>query len=88
MRARIAWERCPDCGRSGTNGGCYIVERRGLFGWKPLLVLPDRGGNWQAQHFPTEKAAEAAFRKAVAPKEPAYLVIRELSSSPATGEKA
>lgn len=65
---RIAWEPCPDCGRSSERpGGCYVVETKGLFGWKPFLVEYDRGGRSQAQHYPSRGAALKAYEAVLAP---------------------
>lgn len=66
---RIAWEPCPDCGRSSMRpGGCYVVERRGWFGWKPYLVTFDRGGREQAEHFNSIESARQAYMRSTEPQ--------------------
>ena len=69
MDIRIVWVRCPDCGRHGTDGGCYTVESRPRFWpfWSPLLVEYDYGGRALAAHYPTEEKARAAAWHALHP---------------------
>lgn len=78
VKFRLVWVPCPDCGRSGTNGGCFEVERRGWFWWSTAIAFHDRGGRLQAEHYPTEEAAMEALQNTLKPK-PLPTVIKEFS---------
>lgn len=78
MKLRIAWVECFDCGRHGTDGGCFITERKTLWWWSSFIVTFDRDGSPMASHFPTHADACNAINTAFHAKRPAFRVVEEL----------